>query len=520
MNSPTGEGLGLAELDHYIEEARIGWHGVGVAIAVVYNEAVIYTRGYGPREAGTPAQIDSDTLFQIGSTTKAFTTAALGMLVEEGRLGWDDPVIHYLPEFKLQDPWLTRTLTVRDAITHRSGIADSYYPFLAIMSAEEAIHQLRFRPAEAPFRDSYRYSNLMYAVAGKILEATSGTSWSDFIRQRILRPLEMNRSGTSPYEFWEPRYIAPTFLGYAAAARISAHQSREPNLAMPHCWNGTDSWMPIPWQSYDNAAAAGALISSVAEMGNWLALQLSQGYFAGRRLLRPETLRELQAPQNLHGGGNSSPALEGPETYAMGWQRAQYRGHTHLAHGGGMVGSPAYVALLPERKAGVVVLSNGSLDASEKLGLHKAIAFWIFDRLLSAPPRNWCEEFLTRTRSMQQEARAKEATLQSSRTHHLALHLPLQGYVGQYRDFFGHSPPVDICLDDGQLNINFVGTGAFRAYLEPWHQGLFRIRPAVSVADVLGPQFIRFSLNANGEVASFGAFEATFQRLKPNHPPA
>lgn len=508
-------------LDRYIEQVRAEWKNVGLAVAVVAGRSVIYSQGFGLRQFDHAARVTADTLFQIGSTTKAFTTAALGMLVEEGKIHWDDAVIDYLPGFQLQDSWVTRNLTIRDAVTHRSGTSDrsarNFYPFLGIKNSDETIAQARHLVAEAPFRDSYRYSNIMYAVAGKVTEAASGLAWQEWVRRRLLQPLRMNRSGMSPYEFWDARHVAPAIFGSAPAGRPSLDCARDENVAMPHGWDENGAIAVMPWQSYDNAAAAGSIVSSAADMANWLILNLDEGRFENQQLLTEQTLRELHATQNLRIDANQFPFLETGESYAMGWRRSRYCGHTHLAHGGGIIGFPAYVAMLPDRKLAVVVLSNGSQEAREKVGVHKAapsksIAFWIFDRLLEAPVRDWSKDFLGCARQAHQEAGQMEERLERSRLRRAPPSLTEQQYTGEYEDIEGRSGRVHVVLKDGQLKLCFAGEGAYSADLEHWHGEIFRLRTHPGVADVLGPQFASFVIDALGEVVAVSAFGATLRR--------
>jgi CubicO group peptidase (beta-lactamase class C family) len=502
--------------DSYIEQVRDDWKNVGVAVAVVRGRETIYARGFGVRESGKTDAIDPDTLFQVGSTTKAFTTAALAILVEEGKIRWDEPIIESLPGFQLQDPWLTRNLTIRDTVTHRSGIAVSLYPYLAVMDSSQAIRQLRYVGSNGAFRNTFVYDNLMYAVAGQVIEAASGIAWSEFVRHRLLQPLQMSRSGASPYEFWDARQVAPTFFGSAAGGVSSTEQARDVNMAMPHALDEQGSLVVLPWRSYDNASAAGALVSSAAGMANWLTLHLNEGCFEGRKLLKKETVLELHATQNLHSGIDERLFDETPQGYAMGWWRAQYRGQTHLEHGGGMIGFPAYAALLPDMQLGVVVLSNSpkAVYGDFTLGylFHKAIASWIFDRFLGLPPRDWSRELLSRSRRAQQGTQENEEKLTRSRLSGKPPSLPLERYAGEYEDMSGHSGLVTLCLENERLTLSFSGEGAYGASLEHWHQDLFRLRSRPGVAGVLGMQFVAFILDVAGSVAAFTAFGATFRR--------
>lgn len=512
----------LGGADEYIERALIDWQAAGTAVAVVQDAEVIYAQGFGVREVGKAARVDPDTLFQVGSTTKAFTTAALGILIDEGKVRWDDLIIEHLPWFKVQDPWITHHLTIRDTVTHRSGIAGDWYFVLAIMASDRAVRDLRYARSDGAFRDSFLYSNPMYAVAGKVIEAVSGSTWGDFVERRLLSPLEMNRSGTSPYEFWDARYVAPAFFGSAPAGEYGIELAQDDNLSMPHGWDEKGAVVVLPWQSYDSTAAAGSVVSTARDMANWLVMQFNEGTFAGREILKRETVRELHTLQNhcvshLRFDADQFPLTVGTWCYAMGWFRGLYCGHIHLSHSGGIMGFPAYAAFMPERKIGVVVLANGPQPVRDEYALNKAIGFWILDRLLGTSQRDWSREFLERSFRVREAAQREEEDLQRSRVPHSPASAPLAAYAGLYEDRRAHSGPVTVALENERLRLSFPGAGAFSAWLEPWHRDLFRLHasPEVdSVLDCTGLQsrFVAFHLDAWGKVTSMTLFGGMFVR--------
>ncbi len=507
----VGSAQALAGLDRYIEHVREDWQNVGLAVAVVEGHDVIYLRGFGVKEFGKGARIDARTLFEVGSTSKAFTTAALGILADEGKIRWDDPVIHYLPGFGLPDPWLTRNLTIRDTVIHSSGITDSRFSSLGNMDLDAAIRQLRSITPAASFRASFRYSNLMYAVAGKIIEEASGATWHEFVKTRLLRPLGMNRSGTSAYEFWDAKYVAPTFMGEAPAGTPTAKAARDANVAMPHAWDDKGSMRVLPWISYDNKAAAGSIVSSGEDMARWLIFNLNEGRFEGRQLLTPGTLRELHTPQN-HYAPSDFPFEGKGRGYAMGWLVAEYRGNVHLSHGGGIIGFPAHVAMLPERKIGVAVLSNGPQGAM----FHQAIELEIFDRLLGASRRDWNEEFLVRAQAAKQVAQRAEEELRKGRLSD-APPLPVERYVGVYENRDEQTGRLKIHVANEQLTLSFEGAGAFSAPLQHWHRDLFRLQANPGVTDSVshfGHEFVFFTIDTTGQVTSLRAFDVTFKRIR------
>ena len=500
----------LANLPAYIERARAELHNLGLAVVVVQDGQVLYAEGFGHKEQGQPDPVGPDTLFQIGSTSKAFTTAALGILVDEGKLRWDDRVIDYLPDFQLQDPWLTRQLTVRDAVAHRSGIRDTGHFVFSVMAPDAVVEQLRYIPAEQPFRDSFQYSNLMYAVAGKIIERVSGQSWHAFVRERLLQPLQMRRSGTSAYEVWDRQYVTPTFWGTAAAGRPHHRDARDPDVAMPHFVDANNRFVRIPWQSYDNAAAAGTIVSSANDLAHWLIMHLDEGRYGGRPILQAETIKALHAAQNLH-MRDVYPFTESKEGYALGWMLARHHGRPYVWHSGGILGFPAYVSMIPEARIGVAVIANSAkASAGDPYALHAAIALQVYDQLLGAPAHDWISDFATRAGKADQQARDTEAAHQAGRPKGAPPSLPLAAYAGVYEDTALHSGPVTLRVDGKRLHLSFAGTGALSGHLEPWHHDVFRLR--IDLPYDFG-QFPSFALGPAGEVVSMSLFGSTYQRL-------
>lgn len=500
--------------DHYIEQARAQLGNIGVAVAVVHGDEVVYAKGFGVKEQGGHDPIGPDTLFQIGSTTKAFTTAALGILVDEGKLRWDDRVIDHLPTFRLQDPWLEQHLTVRDTVSHRSGIADTPYFVFTPMDEQQTIEQLRYIRPDAAFRDSFQYSNLMYAVAGQIVAATSGTSWHTFIQQRLLQPLQMRRSHSSAYAIWDRGQVAVTLWGSPPDGRFSRAAAHDRDIAMPHLTGSDGRTQMLPWQSYDSAAAAGTIVSSANDMAHWLVMHLEQGRFDGRQLLQPGTVEELHRAQNLRYSSDDHPFTGSEDGYALGWRLSRFHGSPYVAHSGGIIGFPAYMALMPEQRLGVVVLAN-SARISTRLSLHLAIALRAFDQLLGQPQRDWITEFADINARTLAQADARARALQDARSANAPPSLPLQGYAGVYEDLERHSGPVTVSVRNGGLVLRFAGAGAFSGALEPWHHDVFRLQMQIPYD---WEQFPAFQLDPSGKVATMTAFGGTFKRLPETQP--
>jgi CubicO group peptidase (beta-lactamase class C family) len=304
----------LGSLDGFVQTVMRDWEAPGVAVAVVKDDQVVFARGYGVREVGGSEPVDTETLFAIASTSKAFTAAAVGMLVDEGRVGWDDRVTEHLPGFQLYDPYVTRELTVRDILSHRSGLprGDLLW-YLSPFDRDEILKRVRGLEPNWSFRSHYGYQNIMFIAAGQLVEAVTDTSWDDFLRHRIFDPLGMRTSTT---EF--------------------AELQQRPNVASPHGKiDGTVT--PLSWRDWDNVGGAGAVHSCVAEMAQWIRMQLGEGAYEGRRFLSDSVIREMRRPQTIVPRDTVDERLF-PEShfyaYGLGWRLMDYRGRLVVRHGG------------------------------------------------------------------------------------------------------------------------------------------------------------------------------------------
>ncbi len=335
-----------------IEAARAEWHVPGLAVAVIHGNETILADGFGVLEKGNPAPVDKHTLFAIASNTKAFTTAGLAMLVEEGKLKWDGRVRDHLPYFDLHDPHAAKEMTVRDLVCHRSGLgtfSGDLLWFGTPYSAREVVSRARLLRPAGTFRADYGYSNLMYLAAGEVLSEVSKQSWEDFIKERILVPLKMDRT-------------------IASVTNLGSIQ----NVAHPHKSIGNES-EPIAWYNWDNMMAAGGLISSAHDMSQWLNVLLKKGAInETKRLFSEESAEEMWTSHTLV---PISPEArrKRPEvhfrSYGLGWVLNDYFGRKIISHGGGYDGMFSKVVLVPEENFGIVVLTNSMTDAANAIAL-------------------------------------------------------------------------------------------------------------------------------------------------------
>lgn len=467
----------VAAFDAYTAQAVKDWGAVGLAVAVVKDGKTVFAKGYGLRELGKLETADANTLFAIGSTTKAMTAAAIGMLVDEGKVRWDDPVTKYLPGFELGDPYVTREVTVRDLLTHRAGLANGDVLWYRNDNASaEVLRRARFIPMAYSFRSGFIYQNIMYATAGAVVAAASGMSWERFIETRIFGPLGM--TGT-----------VATLAGTAG----------KPNVASPHFRIGGVPRV-ISNAAVDPVAPAGSIWSSVTDMAKWAGFMIDSGRVDGRPLLQPATWAELFKPQTMVPNSEFYPSqrLTKPhwKTYGMGWFQQDYRGQMVQFHTGSIDGMVAIIGLIPEQRLGVYVLAN--LDHVEA---RHALMYRAFDTWLGVPERDWSTELLGLYRELNAQSDSARAQEERQRITGTKPSLPLGAYTGTYADsLIGR---IEITEDHGVLGLR--QSSQIHATLEHWHLDTFRAH-----WDNLwqGTALVTFEIGAGGTVEAL-RFEGT-----------
>jgi len=466
-------------------EAVMGHSGVpGAWVAIVENGEVTHARGYGLRELGGAETVDADTLFQIGSTTKAFTAAALAILVEEGKLGWDDRVIDHLPGFRMYDPWVTREITIRDLLVHRSGLGPGQGDLMFVPSTTigraDLVRRIRFLKPKTSFRSAYAYDNVLYAVAGQVVEEVSGQTWEDFVAARIFTPLGMTSAVTNDVD------------------RLAA-----PNRAFPHGRIGELRGVG-PQQRLDerkvalgaNVGPAGAIATGAQDIARWLQVQLAGGQLPGseQRLFGAGSAREMWQPVVPVPVTPLPPPLQDAmpqfRGYALGWSVQDYRGHKVVQHGGGTLGFRAIVALLPEKNVAWAIAMN-SEDNEFTVGLH----YELLDHYLGLPKRDWPQAFKdffdARNAAGLEAQRATTAARPAS-----SPSLPVAAYPGEYADpWYG---PISIAETDGKLTVDFRQTPGMAGPLEHWAYDTFVARWPDPLIE---PAFVTFALDAEGKPA-------------------
>jgi CubicO group peptidase (beta-lactamase class C family) len=472
----------IRELDAYFAKAAKDWNVPGLAIGIVHKGRIVFAKGYGFRDARSKEPVDTQTTFAIASTTKALTTAALAMLVDEGKVRWDDPVTKYLPSFEMYDPWATREVSVRDLLTHRGGLPDADYLWNSgDNSRTEVIRRIRFIKPSYSFRSGYVYHNVMYTAAGAVVEAASGMSWDEFIRTRIFQPLGMTRSVTTLEEAYT-----------------------KPNHAEPHLLDGDT--LRVSGNSFsDGIGPAGSVWSSVADMSKWVKFLLDTGKVNGKPLLTPRAWAEMFRP------GNIIPIGRAPEirmsrphfrTYALGWRQQDYQGRQVDFHTGTLTGMIAMNGLIREEGIGVYILSN------TESAIRHALMFKIFDTFLGMPPRDWSSELLALYKA-DEAADLENAGPRNQRVEGTKPSLALEKYAGKFADPDSLYNTVSITMENGalryRLSSKMVGT------LEHWQYDTFRV-----VWDDWwrGRSTITFGIEPNGSAdrLTVGNFELRRQR--------
>lgn len=461
----------IVGLDSHVAQAVKAWAIPGLSVAVVHRDSVVFAKGYGVRELGKPGAVDANTLFAVGSTTKAMTVTALGMLVDSGRIAWDDPVVRHLPRFQLIDPAVTTTTTIRDMLTHRTGLGtvDMIW-YAAGGTVDDVVGRLRYQPLASTPRSRYAYQNAMYATAGALLAQVSGLPWDRFLRERLFIPLGMGDARTS-------------VVGLDTAR----------NVATPHDMVG-GVLRPIAHRNLDNIAPAGAVYAGAREMAHWIRFMLDSGRVNGHRMLGESAWREMFTPQFLIPSQSYYPTarLTKPHftAYGLGWFLQDYRGEFVAMHTGSIDGMVAIVGLLPAHDVGVVVLANR--DHAE---LRHAIMWRVFDAYLGVPERDWSSEMRAMYDSMAAQSRSQADARENERIAGTTPSLALDMYAGSYADsLYG---TLGVKRRGAALVIDF-GPGRM-ADLEHWHHDTFR---ATWRDPALGRSFATFDLNHDGTVRS------------------
>jgi CubicO group peptidase (beta-lactamase class C family) len=465
-----------ADLDAYVDRVMKTFDVPAVSLAVVKDGQVVVAKGYGARKLGDTAAADSKTLFGIASNTKLFTATALGLLVEERKIEWDAPVVRYVPWFQLWDPYVTRELTVRDLLVHRSGLGlgagDLLWWPSSTYDRKEIARRLRFIKPATSFRSAYAYDNVLYLIAGEVIEAVSGQSWEDFVSTRILAKVGMSTSNV--------RHSAAVSGG---------------NIATPHA-EVDGKVRPIAAFDSDNTNPAGGINSNADDMAKWMLVQLAHGKLAdGSRLFSEGTWRELTTLVTPIPVGDPPAELmmQRPNFrgYALGVGVQDYRGRKLLLHTGGLPGYVSRVLMIPELNAGISVLTNQESGAA-----FDAIAFRIADHFLGATDVDWLDAYQKLAARQRAGITAADQKSAASRNAASRPSLALANYAGTYTDaWYG-----DVAIEEqsGKLTIKFTRSPALVGDLEHWQYDTFLVK--WRDRELRADAYITFALNPDGTI--------------------
>lgn len=439
----------LKGLPESIVGSMARWKVPGMAVAIVKDGQVIWAEGFGLRDVENRLKVTPKTLFAIGSTTKAFTAATVGILVDEGQIDWDTPVREYLPTFKLWDDFATARMTPRDLLCHRSGLPrHDLMWYGSPLSREELFDRLAFLEPNRDFRTTFQYQNLMFLTAGYLVGKVSGQAWEDFARRRILEPLGMTSSNFSVTEM------------QAADDHALPYGEKE------------DKVEKIPFRDIDAVGPAGSINSNVIDMAKWVLLNLNDGRSDGKSLISASALAQIHSPQMvvrdpavllLHG----FPELF-PPSYGLGWFITSYRGHTLHHHGGNIDGFAALVSFMPREKTGLVILTN--LNGTV---LPYIVMYDIYDRLLGLPRIEWEKRFKEVSDRLKAEAESSRKEADKDRRPDTKPSHPIEAYAGS----FANPAYGDLAVTMGGDGLKIEHNG--RIYVaEHYHYDVFELRNA------------------------------------------
>ena len=473
---PTG-------FEQRVEELRTKFEVPGVTVAIVENGQPTLAKGWGVREIGTDKPVNADTIFATGSTGKAFTAAALAVLVDQGKIKWDDKVIDHMPYFRMYDPWVTREMTIRDLLVHRSGLGLGAGDLLFVPNSDRSRKEItqalqHIKPATS-FRSAYAYDNILYITAGQLIHEVSGMTWEQFMQRHIFQPLGMNNST-------------------ASQSQLAA----SPNRAEPHAridgpirGLGTQVKLGAEADLAPAAAPAGGLAISANDMTKWLQAQLGRGKIAstGQTLISARNVEEMWSPVTLTPKDRFPAEFKAvaptSQSYALGWTVQDYRGTQLIWHRGAVFGSLAAVALVPDRNIGIYVAVN-----SEEGEMIRGLVYELLDHYLDQPRAGWPER-LREFRLARSNEAAKALAAPAAKPVKAGPSLPLSRYAGDYVDpWYGK---ISVRQAGKTLAIDFPRSKGMNGTLQHWQYDTFKTN---FVDKQIEPAFVTFSIGAEGQV--------------------
>lgn len=453
-------------LDAYLTQAFHDFELHGLSVMVIKDDKIVFDKNWGT--AGYNKEVDSESLYNIASCTKAFTGAAMAKLVNDGLLNWDDLVIDYLPEFKLADPYITTHLTIEDLLVHRSGLGTFYGDLLwyeTDRTDEDVIERLQYLPVTNRFRDQYGYQNTMYMVAGEILKKVTGQTWEEYIQENLLEPLKMETTVTCGNKLEEGSNIAYPMI-----------DDKEIGFSMkrPH--------------------AAASIFSSTHDLSLWVRMLLNNGIIEEDTILPAHVIRDMMAPRTMK-SVSGLRRMTGAQfsTYALGWNAWDHNGKKVVEHAGGMPGYISQVTLVPQENLGIIILTNTLTSAPT------AMELYILDSYLKEESTDWASMFVgfkTRGETAEEEALVRR---EESRVLKTKPSLDIEKYVGTYEDkMYGKAI---ITMKDKELHLVFEpAKEMFYSDMEHWHFDTFKVH----FADPFLPAgYVTFDFDSKRNIEGF-----------------
>ncbi|MDQ2718549.1 MAG: serine hydrolase [Bacteroidota bacterium] len=472
--------LTSTQIDSVVEKTLTTFDVPGIAVAVVKDGKIIHEKGYGVRSLNTKQKVDEHTLFGIASNSKAFTVASLGILVDQGKIKWDDRVTDYIPEFKLYAPYVTENFTIRDLLTHRSGLGLGagdlmIWPDSSTFSLKDIIHNLRYLKQVSDFRTKYDYDNLLYIVAGEIVSRVSGMSWEDFVQTKIMNPLQMTESA--------PNYD-----------RLKS----KTNVIDPHApVNGKVQVIHRDWKYV--ADAAGGIYSSVHDMSKWIIMQMNNGKYgegSKEKILNEDTHAEMWTPQTIIPVNGQTTYNTHFASYGLGWFLSDENGYKVPTHTGGLAGIVTQVTLIPELNLGIIVFTNQQSGAA-----FTAITNTIKDSYYGIKGKDRIKQYHDIVEN--REARAKDITDKiwsdiNAQQQKNKSKTDFSGYAGTYTDpWFG---PVVISIKNNGLWFDSKNSPRLTGEMLPWKGNTFIVKWNDRSMDA--DAYVMFDLDYEGKPAA------------------
>lgn len=470
-------------IDTYVSKALTDWQIPGVAVCIIKNGKVVMMKGYGVKELNGNDKVDENTLFMIGSNSKAFTATALAMLDADKKISLDDKVTKWIPQFKLDNKAAGEQAIVRDLLCHRIGFRTFQGDFTywtSNLTRGEVIEKMSHIKAEYPFRTKWGYTNAAFLTAGEIIPKATGLQWEDYLKQKIFTPLGMNNTLALSKDF-------PN-----AANKCSAHTIADGKL------------IKIPFCSIDNLAAAGSIGSSVNDMSHWVMAQLDNGKYEGKQIIAAAAIAQTRLPHSILGNGGNLYNTGHFSLYGLGWFLEEYCGKKIVSHTGGVNGFVTSVTLIPEEKLGIIVLTNTDQNA-----FYEALKWEVADAYLGKPYRNYSKVYNDFTNQQKNADDAADKKLKDSVALQLKTALPLNAYCGSYtNDVYGN---MNVVVEGGELKMKFSHHPNMYAKLETLGGNRFY----VTFSDpILGKAIFPFTV-VNGKVTAATVKVADFVEYNP-----